>query len=82
MKNKDAIHYRNIIRHTFSEIGIEGIELFLEAKAKYCTFTTMHMWGFSNFDHPATKFDIMSTPYGKDIAAQLDWAAAGKLPVM
>ena len=58
------------------------VDLFLEAEAKYCTFITMHMWCLSNFDHPATRFDIMSTPYGKDAAAQLAKAAQGRLPLM
>ena len=60
----------------------EWVGLFLEAEAKYGTFITMHMWCLSNFDHPATKFDIMSTPYGKDVAEQLARAAKGKLPLM
>ena len=60
----------------------EWVDFFLDAEAKYCTFITMHMWCLSNFDHPATTFDIMSTPYGKDIAAQLAKAAQGKMPLM
>jgi alpha-L-fucosidase len=60
----------------------QWVDLFLEAGAKYGTFITMHMWCLSNFDHPATTFDIMSTPYGKDCAAQLARAANGKLPLM
>jgi len=58
------------------------VRLFLQARARYVTFTTMHMWAQSNFDHPSSRFDVMSTRYGKDLAAQLARAAAGKLPVM
>ncbi len=58
------------------------VQLFLDAGARYLTFTTMHMWCLSNFDHPSTSFDIMSTPYGKDVAAQLAEAAKDKITVM
>ena len=58
------------------------VKLFIEAGARYATFTTMHMWSQSNFDHPSSRFDVMSTPYGKDLVAQLAKAAKGKLPLM
>ena len=58
------------------------VKLLLAARVRYVTFTTMHMWSQSNFDHPLSRFDVMSTTYGKDLAAQLARAAAGKLPVM
>ena len=58
------------------------IDLFVEAGAKYFTFTTMHMYGFCNFDSPYTDFDIMSTAYKKDIVEQLAKAAEGKIIAM
>jgi alpha-L-fucosidase len=37
---------------------------------KYAVFTTKHHSGFCMFDSKTTDFDIMNTPYGKDITAQ------------
>ena len=41
------------------------------AGMKYVVFTTKHHSGFCMFDTRTTDFDIMSTPYGKDITRQL-----------
>ena len=60
----------------------EWVKLFLAAGAKYATFTTMHMWCFSNFDHPSTTFDVMSTSGGRDLVAHLARAAEGRIPLM
>ncbi len=38
---------------------------------KYVVFTAKHHSGFCMFDTKTTDFDIMNTPYGKDICAQL-----------
>lgn len=43
--------------------------------AKYLVFTTKHHDGFCFFDAKNTEYDIMSTPYGKDICKQLADAA-------
>ena len=40
------------------------------------------MFGFCNFDSPATDFDIMSTEYKKDIVQQLAEAAEGRITAM
>ena len=60
----------------------EWVDMVNASGAKYMTFTTMHMWCFSNFDNPATKFDIMSTPFRRDVTHELAMAAAEKgIPV-
>ncbi len=51
------------------------VDLIKASGARYLCFTTMHAWSWSNFDHPATRFDIMSTPFGRDAAAELGQAA-------
>ena len=38
---------------------------------RYMVFTTKHHSGFCMYDTETTDFDISSTPYGKDITAQL-----------
>ena len=38
---------------------------------KYVVFTTKHHSGFCMFETATTKFNIMNTPYGKDITAEL-----------
>ncbi|MBN1342053.1 MAG: alpha-L-fucosidase [Phycisphaerae bacterium] len=41
------------------------------AGAKYVVFTTKHHSGFCMYDTATTDFDIMNTPYGKDVTASL-----------
>ena len=43
--------------------------------AKYIVFTTKHHDGFCMFDAPNTDYDIMSTPFKRDIAKELADAA-------
>jgi alpha-L-fucosidase len=38
---------------------------------RYMVFTTKHHSGFCMYDSETTEFDIMSTPYGKDLTAEL-----------
>ena len=38
---------------------------------QYMVFTTKHHSGFCMYDSETTDFDIMNTPYGKDLTAQL-----------
>jgi len=38
---------------------------------KYVAFTTKHIGGFCMFDSKYTDYDIMNTPYGKDITKQV-----------
>lgn len=41
------------------------------AGMKYVVFTTKHHNGFTMFDSETTDFSVMSTPYGRDITAQV-----------
>ena len=41
------------------------------AGMKYVVFTTKHHSGFCMYDTKTTDFDIMNTPYGKDITRQI-----------
>jgi len=41
------------------------------AGMEYVVFTTKHHSGFCMFDTKTTDFDVVNTPYGKDITAQL-----------
>ncbi|UCF35350.1 MAG: alpha-L-fucosidase [Acidobacteriota bacterium] len=38
---------------------------------KYVVFTTKHHSGFSMFDTAVNEFDIMNTPYGRDLTAEI-----------
>ena len=49
----------------------EWIKLFKEAGAKYFVFTTKHHYGFCMWDTKTTDFNVMNTPYGKDIVKEL-----------
>jgi alpha-L-fucosidase len=51
------------------------VDLIKASGARYFCFITMHAWSWSNFDHPATRFDILSTPFGRDVVAELGQAA-------
>lgn len=47
------------------------VEAFKAAGAKYICFTTRHHEGFSMWDTKESDYNIMNTPYGKDILKQL-----------
>ena len=49
----------------------EWVRTVKAAGMKYIVFTTKHHDGFCEFDSKLTDYDIMSTPYGRDIVAQL-----------
>lgn len=49
----------------------EWARLFKLAGAEYVVFTTKHHNGFCMWDTKTTSFNIMNTPYGKDITAML-----------
>lgn len=49
----------------------EWARLFKLAGAEYVVFTTKHHNGFCMWDTKTTDFNIMNTPYGKDITAML-----------
>ena len=47
------------------------VEAFKDAGAKYICFTTRHHDGFSMWNTQQSDFNIMNTPYGKDVVKQL-----------
>ncbi|WOH39459.1 alpha-L-fucosidase [Thalassotalea fonticola] len=55
-KNFDASNWMDIIE---------------SAGAKYVVFTAKHHAGFAMWDSKVSDFDIMSTPYGKDVTKEL-----------
>ena len=58
----------------FNPTGFDAegwVKVFKDAGAKYIVFTTKHQGGFCMFDSKYTDYDIMSTPYAKDILKEL-----------
>ncbi len=53
----------------------QWVKMAKDAGMKYIVITSKHHDGFCNFDSKYTDFDIMSTPYKKDILKQLANAA-------
>ncbi|MDR2085710.1 MAG: alpha-L-fucosidase [Dysgonamonadaceae bacterium] len=49
----------------------EWVKIAKEAGVKYITFTSRHHDGFSNWDTRQSDWNIMNTPYGKDLIKQL-----------
>jgi alpha-L-fucosidase len=49
----------------------EWADLFKLMGAKYVVFTAKHHSGFCMFETATTDFDIMNTPYGRDVTAEL-----------
>lgn len=49
----------------------EWVKAFRQAGAKYICFTTRHHDGFSMWNTRASDFNIMNTPYGRDILKEL-----------
>lgn len=49
----------------------EWVQLAKKAGMKYITFTSRHHDSFSNWDTKQSDWNIMNTPYGKDIIKQL-----------
>lgn len=52
----------------------EWVKAVKAAGAKYITFTTRHHEGFSMWNTKASKYNIMNTPYHKDVLKQLSAA--------
>lgn len=66
--------YFNELPKTFDPYNFNPKFLALTARAagvKYVVFTTKHHSGFCMFDTKTTDFNIMNTPYGKDITRQI-----------
>ncbi|MDR1501479.1 MAG: alpha-L-fucosidase, partial [Prevotella sp.] len=49
----------------------EWVRIAKNAGMKYITFTSRHHDGFSNWDTKQSDWNIMNTPYGKDLVKQL-----------
>jgi alpha-L-fucosidase len=49
----------------------EWIKLVKDSGAKYFLFTTKHHDGFSTYDSKVTDYDIMNTPFGRDITKEI-----------
>ena len=49
----------------------DWVKLWKEAGAKYFVFTAKHHYGFCMWDTKTTDFNIMNTPYGKDIMKEI-----------
>ncbi|MHC5068358.1 MAG: alpha-L-fucosidase [Planctomycetota bacterium] len=59
---------------TFNPTGFdaeEWVQLALDAGCKYMVFTAKHHNGFCMFDSQVTDYDIMSSPFARDICAEL-----------
>ena len=54
----------------------EWVNLAKEAGMKYIIITSKHHDGFSLFDSKYTEFDIMATPFGRDVLKELAEACA------
>lgn len=55
---------------TFNPVNFdaeEWVKTWKEAGAKYFVFTAKHHYGFCMWDTKTTDFNIMNTPYGKDV---------------
>ena len=49
----------------------EWVKTWKKAGAKYFVFTAKHHYGFCMWDTKTTDFNIMNTPYGKDVMAEI-----------
>lgn len=49
----------------------QWVQTFKDAGARYITFTTRHHDGFSMWDTKESDYNIMHTPYGRDVVRQL-----------
>jgi alpha-L-fucosidase len=68
--------YDNLF-HVFNPTDFDAAawaRTFKQAGAGYVVFTAKHHDGFCMFDSRLTDYDIMSTPYGRDIARELSAA--------
>ena len=66
--------YVNELPKTFNPSKLEAKEWAKAARLagmKYVVFTTKHHNGFCMYDTKTTDFNIMNTPYGKDITKQI-----------
>lgn len=73
LSGQDIDKYRENI-HVFNPQKFDAaavVKLAKDAGMKYITFTTRHHDSFSMFDTKYSDWNIMNTPYGKDVLKQL-----------
>jgi len=73
LSGEDINKYRENI-HVFNPQKFDAaavVKLAKDAGMKYITFTTRHHDSFSMFDTKYSDWNIMNTPYGKDVLKQL-----------
>lgn len=73
LSGQDIDEYRKNI-HVFNPQKFDAaaiVKLAKDAGMKYITFTTRHHDSFSMFDTKYSDWNIMNTPYGKDVLKQL-----------
>ncbi|MBB3697105.1 alpha-L-fucosidase [Flammeovirga yaeyamensis] len=76
-KGVPAEEYDELYKH-FNPVNFDADEWMKHVKdfgAEYLVFTAKHHDGFCFFDAKNTEYNIMNTPYGKDICKQLADAA-------
>jgi alpha-L-fucosidase len=64
----------NDLAKTFNPIKFDAaqwMQLVEDSGAKYVVFTAKHHAGFSMFDSAVTDFDIMNTPFSRDVIKEL-----------
>jgi alpha-L-fucosidase len=69
-----TVHDYKKLQHVFNPQLFDAakwVALAKKAGARYITFTARHHDGFSNWDTKQSEWNIMNTPYGKDIVRQL-----------
>jgi len=69
-----TVHDYQKLQHIFCPSQFDAqqwVTLAKDAGMKYITFTTRHHDGFSNWDTKQSSWNIMNTPYGKDLVRQL-----------
>ncbi len=73
LSGQDIDKYRENI-HIFNPVKFDAeavVKLAKDAGMKYITFTTRHHDSFSMFNTKYSDWNIMNTPYGKDVLKQL-----------
>jgi len=61
--------YKKLVAADFN--ADEWIKLVKDSGAKYFLWTTKHHDGFCNFDTKVTDYNIMNTPFGRDITREI-----------
>lgn len=75
----DLYHYWNPVEFDASE----WVGAFKQAGARYVTFTTKHQFGFCNFENPDTDYNVMNSPFGRDVSRKIsDACHADDMPLM